>query len=85
MDKVLPEETPPLLPCPRKRRHVRFDLDACMIHEIPAYAEIYGLHPREFDFGRWFYMIPVNSCQLRTAQSGSCDGIEDSSDEEEEG
>lgn len=39
-------------------RRVGFDL-AVVVHEIQPYAEIYGLHPREFVFGRGFYMIPA--------------------------
>jgi len=32
--------------------------DVQVVHEITPYSEIYGLHPREFVFGRNFSMIP---------------------------
>jgi len=28
------------------------------VYEITPYAEIYGLHPRLFDFDRHFFMVP---------------------------
>jgi len=40
-------------------RHVCFALEANTIHEIMPYEELYGLHPREFVFGRNFCMIPA--------------------------
>jgi len=40
-------------------RRVRFaEPDVQVVHEIVPYSEIYGLHPREFVFGRNFFMIP---------------------------
>lgn len=40
-------------------RRVHFAMeDPLTIHEVTPYAEIYGLHPREFVFGRNFRMIP---------------------------
>lgn len=33
-------------------RRVRFDLSRSTVHEITPYAEVYGVHPRDFDFGR---------------------------------
>jgi len=40
-------------------RRVHFAVrDVQMVHEIAPYSEIYGLHPREFVFGRNFSMIP---------------------------
>lgn len=41
------------------KRCVRFDLDACSVHEIMPYAEIYGMHPRDFVFGKGFHMVPA--------------------------
>jgi len=43
----------------RSTRRVCFDLEANTIHEITPYEELYGLHPREFVFGRNFCMIPA--------------------------
>uniref|UniRef100_A0A7S2FDT8 Uncharacterized protein n=1 Tax=Alexandrium andersonii TaxID=327968 RepID=A0A7S2FDT8_9DINO len=72
-------------PCPRKSRHVRFDMDACTTHEIPPYAEIYGLHPREFVFGRGFHLIPMMFPWQFSPDSIDCEdsGDENSSDEED--
>lgn len=33
-------------------RHVKFDLSRSTVHEITPYAEVYGVHPRDFNFGR---------------------------------
>lgn len=43
----------------RSRRRVRFDLTDVQAHEVVPYEEIYGLHPREFVFGKGFHMIPA--------------------------
>lgn len=48
----------PLVTSPSPRR-VCFDLEANTIHEVTPYEELYGLHPREFVFGRNFCMIPA--------------------------
>lgn len=41
-----------------KYSRVRFNLDAIENHQITPYSEVYGLHPREFVFGKNFYMLP---------------------------
>merc|ERR1711920_923592 len=41
------------------RRCVRFDMDAITVHEIPAYGEIYGAHPRTFVFDRYACKVPA--------------------------
>lgn len=33
--------------------------DSVIVHEIQPYSEVYGLHPREFVFGRYSHMIPA--------------------------
>jgi len=43
----------------RKSRKVQFDLDACSVHEITPYSEVYGVHPRDFVFDKRFCMIPA--------------------------
>jgi hypothetical protein len=48
----------PLSTGPSPRR-VCFDLEANIVHEVQPYEEVYGLHPREFVFGRNFCMIPA--------------------------
>lgn len=74
----------------RWQRSVRFDLEATTVHEITPYAEIYGLHPREFVFDRHFFMVPaVGFVSLRgaaaaAAATGSEEDEEGESEEEEE-
>lgn len=36
----------------RTGRRVHFDLTKCTEHEVTPYSEVYGIHPRDFDFGR---------------------------------
>lgn len=56
-----PLEEDALVPDPLSshRKHVRFDLAATIMHEVPPYAEIYGAHPRTFVFDRDSQMIPA--------------------------
>jgi len=53
-----PVETVPAVPLPVERR-VRFDLEPASVHEVTPYAELYGVHPRDFVFGRGHCMIPA--------------------------
>eukprot|EP00927_Polykrikos_kofoidii_P057928 TRINITY_DN52172_c0_g1_i1.p1 TRINITY_DN52172_c0_g1~~TRINITY_DN52172_c0_g1_i1.p1 ORF type:complete len:326 (+),score=68.31 TRINITY_DN52172_c0_g1_i1:148-1125(+) len=43
----------------KQRRQVTFDVSAATVHEITPYQEVYGLHPREFVFGRNFCIMPA--------------------------
>jgi hypothetical protein len=43
---------------PAAAKSVRFDMEACVVHEITPYSEVYGLLPRLFDFDRGFWMVP---------------------------
>lgn len=69
-------------------RRVRFDLEKCTEHEVVPYAEVYGIHPRDFDFGRG----RVSPRAARFAPDGArpagrgrgWDGDEGSSDSDEE-
>lgn len=72
-------------------RRVRFDLSKKTVHEVTPYAEVYGVHPRDFDFGN-HNPRPGASRRLRAAPtdawrfvdpSGGAGGDEDSEDEEE--
>lgn len=36
-------------------RHVHFLLTKRTVHEITPYSEVYGVHPRDFDFGKGLY------------------------------
>jgi hypothetical protein len=42
----------------KETRRVHFD-DECIVYEVTPYAEIYGLHPREFVFNRDYSLSPV--------------------------
>ena len=70
-----------LPPCP-KPRHVAFDLERTEVHEVTPYNEIYGLHPREFVFGRNCDVVPsgdtygfidfLAACRLSQVVAGDC-------------
>eukprot|EP00927_Polykrikos_kofoidii_P063490 TRINITY_DN58320_c0_g1_i1.p1 TRINITY_DN58320_c0_g1~~TRINITY_DN58320_c0_g1_i1.p1 ORF type:complete len:131 (-),score=36.04 TRINITY_DN58320_c0_g1_i1:54-404(-) len=70
----------------RKQLMVRFDLDGVSEHEIAPYAEIYGVHPRDFVFDRDFYMVPAGDAHgftnLKTVAQAL--GFIDDDDEEAE-
>lgn len=53
-----PVETLPVAPLVAERR-VRFDLEPASVHEVTPYAELYGVHPRDFVFGKGHCMIPA--------------------------
>lgn len=60
---------------PQERgRRVTFNLEAVTVHEIPPYAEIYGLHPREFVFDKNYYMIP-SVCALASIGLSAVDKV----------
>uniref|UniRef100_A0A7S3WI06 Uncharacterized protein n=1 Tax=Strombidinopsis acuminata TaxID=141414 RepID=A0A7S3WI06_9SPIT len=42
------------------QKRVRFDLDKNTVHAVLPYAEVYGLHPREFVFEKGgFFVVPI--------------------------
>merc|ERR1719375_376847 len=47
--------------------HVRFDLDSTIVYEITPYSEVYGMHPRYFNFDRsddppaWCFVAPPDT------------------------
>jgi len=53
----------PRAPPLRRRRtwplSVSFDDSAASVQSITPYAEVYGMHPRLFDFGKNFSMVPA--------------------------
>lgn len=63
-------------------RRVTFNLDVNTSHEITPYSEVYGMHPREFNFDK-FMVKAMTSCF--TQRKGSFDGFDrgDSDDEDE--
>eukprot|EP00434_Breviolum_minutum_P016935 symbB.v1.2.014939.t1/scaffold1102.1/size137770/5 len=42
-----------------KCRRVSFDLKACEVHDVIAYSDIYGVHPRDFVFGKDYSLMPA--------------------------
>jgi len=44
------------------RRCVKFNDLLCEVHQITPYSEIYGIHPREFVFDRFYFMLPATGC-----------------------
>jgi hypothetical protein len=44
----------------KQRRSVRFHVPICEIHEVTPYSEVYGIHPREFVFDRFYFMQPAD-------------------------
>lgn len=38
---------------------VRFDTELNTVHEVVAYSEVYGMHPKLFQFDKSFYMMPA--------------------------
>mmetsp|Transcript_16822 Transcript_16822/g.37978 ORF Transcript_16822/g.37978 Transcript_16822/m.37978 type:complete len:241 (-) Transcript_16822:134-856(-) len=72
------------LPQTPRRRSVRFDLEAATTHEVVPYAEVYGVHPREFVFGRRFYMIPATCSNRPGAGVAASSEDSDSSDNDSE-
>lgn len=68
----------------RRTRRVHFDSEANTQHSIQPYSEIYGLHPRLFDFDRNFWMVPATGFPNRAAMSGE-EVDEDSDSDSEDG
>merc|ERR1711920_455760 len=69
------------------RRRVRFDMGAVTVHEIPAYGEIYGAHPRTFVFDRHSSRVPAApngfvSLQAFTGDDEDDEDLDVGSDEE---
>mmetsp|Transcript_72549 Transcript_72549/g.132605 ORF Transcript_72549/g.132605 Transcript_72549/m.132605 type:complete len:250 (-) Transcript_72549:31-780(-) len=82
-------------PAPPARR-VRFDLAGSTTHEVTPYSEVYGMHPRDFNFGRIFPAPAAGLCDknnidswiIRTKAKVREDlvcGDSDDSDEEDDG
>lgn len=44
---------------PLDKQHVSFDDGDASVHLITPYAEVYGMHPRLFDFDKGFSMVPA--------------------------
>jgi hypothetical protein len=52
-------------------RTVRFNEPMCEIHEITPYSEIYGLHPNDFVFDKFFNILPANPLCMGIADIGT--------------
>uniref|UniRef100_A0A7S4SF67 Uncharacterized protein n=1 Tax=Alexandrium monilatum TaxID=311494 RepID=A0A7S4SF67_9DINO len=87
---VLKERPGALLKAPRVRRsqsgafRVSFDLGKCTVHEVTPYAEVYGVHPREFNFARGRPAPAACFADVRTSSQGAEDDGSDSEEEDEE-
>ncbi|CAE8640979.1 unnamed protein product, partial [Polarella glacialis] len=67
-------------------RRVRFDDEAVAWHAIRPYCEVYGLHPREFDFGRNYSMVPAGGFpNVSTSRDSECDDGDESDSDSDEG
>jgi len=75
------KETVPCAIASEASTQVCFDFRRTTIHEITPYAEIYGLHPREFVFDRHFHMLPSADTH---GFVGFADTDDDSKDSESE-
>eukprot|EP00443_Scrippsiella_acuminata_P025555 CAMPEP_0115280022 /NCGR_PEP_ID=MMETSP0270-20121206/58571_1 /TAXON_ID=71861 /ORGANISM="Scrippsiella trochoidea, Strain CCMP3099" /LENGTH=219 /DNA_ID=CAMNT_0002696741 /DNA_START=68 /DNA_END=724 /DNA_ORIENTATION=- len=73
---------------PRSRSHkinsrrVHFDLSQSTEHEITPYAEVYGVHPRDFNFARGRYAPAACFVDPHAPPEGGCSS--DSDDDEDE-
>ncbi|CAE7837981.1 unnamed protein product [Symbiodinium microadriaticum] len=43
----------------RRTRRVEFDTNPCEVHEVIPYSEIYGIHPRDFVFDKYYSLVPA--------------------------
>eukprot|EP00933_Yihiella_yeosuensis_P067446 TRINITY_DN72265_c0_g1_i1.p1 TRINITY_DN72265_c0_g1~~TRINITY_DN72265_c0_g1_i1.p1 ORF type:complete len:270 (+),score=53.20 TRINITY_DN72265_c0_g1_i1:58-810(+) len=68
-----------------ERRRVQFDMEAISVHEILAYSEIYGIHPRFFDFDKNFWMVPAVGIPNLSARYDDEDYENDSDSDSEDG
>mmetsp|Transcript_22027 Transcript_22027/g.40480 ORF Transcript_22027/g.40480 Transcript_22027/m.40480 type:complete len:174 (-) Transcript_22027:58-579(-) len=67
-----------------RRPRVQFNLEQSTTHEVPAYAEIYGLHPRQFLFTQSeFMLIGYNDCLAPHRCSNELDEVDVSDSEDE--
>mmetsp|Transcript_40194 Transcript_40194/g.116072 ORF Transcript_40194/g.116072 Transcript_40194/m.116072 type:complete len:257 (+) Transcript_40194:92-862(+) len=84
---VLKERPGVLLKAPRPARprsgpcRVSFDLGKCTVHEVTPYAEVYGVHPRDFNFARGRRAPAACIADTRCAS----DDWSDSDEEDDEG
>uniref|UniRef100_A0A7S1S6B3 Uncharacterized protein n=1 Tax=Alexandrium catenella TaxID=2925 RepID=A0A7S1S6B3_ALECA len=65
----------------RKDRHVHWDDDESTWFHITPYAEVYGIHPRLFDFDKNYYMVP---CMGLTPSALALSRLNSEDDEDEE-
>jgi hypothetical protein len=73
-----PEEVPAEELREGRRRSVSFDLKAVSEHEVTPYAEIYGLHPSDFQFaGDGFVMLLTDADFSDEEEADSDDDDED--------
>eukprot|EP00928_Gymnodinium_smaydae_P071142 TRINITY_DN54812_c0_g1_i1.p1 TRINITY_DN54812_c0_g1~~TRINITY_DN54812_c0_g1_i1.p1 ORF type:complete len:299 (+),score=62.00 TRINITY_DN54812_c0_g1_i1:61-957(+) len=63
-------------------RRVRFSLSPADVHYVTPYSEVYGVHPREFVFGRNFRVLPsggaygfVDAAAAATVAAAAAQGV----------
>jgi len=47
---------------------VRFDLCNISVFEVTAYSEVYGMHPREFDFEADYALVPAQQVGIQPSR-----------------
>mmetsp|Transcript_126932 Transcript_126932/g.353489 ORF Transcript_126932/g.353489 Transcript_126932/m.353489 type:complete len:256 (-) Transcript_126932:144-911(-) len=68
----------------RKERHVHWDEEESVWYRITPYAEVYGLHPRLFDFDKSYWMVPSKGFPDPSRIVGTLGAIGSVTDEDEE-
>jgi len=82
-------EVPEVPERPRLRRGRTWPLnvsfgDEVVVHPITPYAEVYGMHPRYFDFAKGYAMVPAQGFgAARIAHSSAGDSTSREDDEDE--
>jgi len=64
-------------------RRVQFDLSQKTEHEITPYAEVYGVHPRDFNFARGRYAPAACFVDPHAPPHGGCSSDSDEEDEDD--
>lgn len=72
-------------------RHVTFDLGSTTVHKITPYSEVYGLHPRDFNFDKrrlppaWCFVSPcaANAVSKYDVDADLCYSSDEDSEEAE--
>jgi hypothetical protein len=82
------EQTPVVtsdLTSKKSTKRVQFDFDAITHFQICPYAEVYGIHPRFFDFDRNYHMVPSQGFpnQSTSFNNDDCEASDSDEDSDE--